>query len=144
MASLAATNWPKPIALIPCLSWSSASGVFTQVCRHLLLTLSVFFACVLLHSHCSTSVQGVMSGAIDWSLLESQYCTSNEYREEIVRMIKDTPQVSRSFMYFLLLWFSLVIRDPVQIMVTSRCIALSNASRSCMDYRCEDGKKLAS
>ncbi|CAG0918712.1 unnamed protein product, partial [Notodromas monacha] len=63
MASLAATNWPKPIALIPCLSGTSASGVFTQ---------------------------GVMSGAIDWSLLESQYCSSSEYREEIMQMIKTT------------------------------------------------------
>ncbi|XP_033150608.1 protein ABHD18 isoform X5 [Drosophila busckii] len=29
MASLAATNWPKPIVLVPCLSWSTASAVFT-------------------------------------------------------------------------------------------------------------------
>ena len=32
MASLAATTWPKPLAIIPCLSWSTASCVFTQVC----------------------------------------------------------------------------------------------------------------
>lgn len=31
MASLAATNWPKPLVLVPCLSWSTASPVFTQV-----------------------------------------------------------------------------------------------------------------
>ena len=31
MASLAATTWPKPIALIPCLSWSTASTAFTTV-----------------------------------------------------------------------------------------------------------------
>ena len=31
MASLSATNWPKPIGLVPCLSWSTASGVFTKV-----------------------------------------------------------------------------------------------------------------
>ena len=31
MASLAATNWHKPLSLIPCLSWSTASAVFTQV-----------------------------------------------------------------------------------------------------------------
>lgn len=30
-ASLAATNWPKPLVLVPCLSWSTASPVFTQV-----------------------------------------------------------------------------------------------------------------
>ncbi|KAG8003757.1 Protein ABHD18, partial [Nibea albiflora] len=29
MASLAVTNWPKPIPLVPCLSWSTASSVFT-------------------------------------------------------------------------------------------------------------------
>jgi hypothetical protein len=31
MASLAATVWPKPLAVIPCLSWSTASCVFTKV-----------------------------------------------------------------------------------------------------------------
>lgn len=31
MASLAVTNWPKPIPLIPCLSWTTASNVFTTV-----------------------------------------------------------------------------------------------------------------
>lgn len=31
MASLAATNWPKPLVLVPCLSWSTAAAVFTQV-----------------------------------------------------------------------------------------------------------------
>ena len=30
-ASLAATNWPKPLVLVPCLSWSTAAPVFTQV-----------------------------------------------------------------------------------------------------------------
>ncbi|XP_005386791.1 PREDICTED: uncharacterized protein C4orf29 homolog isoform X3 [Chinchilla lanigera] len=29
MASLAVSNWPKPMPLIPCLSWSTASAVFT-------------------------------------------------------------------------------------------------------------------
>ncbi|XP_030740647.1 protein ABHD18 isoform X2 [Echinops telfairi] len=31
MASLAVSNWPKPMPLIPCLSWSTASGVFTTM-----------------------------------------------------------------------------------------------------------------
>lgn len=31
MASLACTAWPKPLAIVPCLSWSTASCVFTQV-----------------------------------------------------------------------------------------------------------------
>lgn len=30
MASLGATVWPKPIALVPCLSWTSASVTFTR------------------------------------------------------------------------------------------------------------------
>lgn len=31
MASLAATVWPKPVSLVPCLSWTTASTVFTRV-----------------------------------------------------------------------------------------------------------------
>ena len=31
MASLAATNWHKPVSLVPILSWSTASSVFTEV-----------------------------------------------------------------------------------------------------------------
>lgn len=46
MASLAASNYPKPLVLVPCLSWSTASSVFTE---------------------------GVMSYAINWDLLETQY-----------------------------------------------------------------------
>ena len=64
MASLAASSWPKPIVLVPCLSWSTASGVFTR---------------------------GVMSGAIDWSLLEAQY-RSNETYNEILKMILQSPR----------------------------------------------------
>lgn len=59
MASLAASSWPKPLVLVPCLSWSTASGVFTR---------------------------GVMSGAIDWSLLENQYY-DNRFYNEILDMI---------------------------------------------------------
>lgn len=54
MASLAATNWHKPLSLIPCLSWSTASSVFTQVhdltaisnymkgCKNRILNLMIF------------------------------------------------------------------------------------------------------
>lgn len=45
-ASLAATNWHEPIGIVPCLSWTTASCVFTQ---------------------------GVMSGSIPWKMLEKQY-----------------------------------------------------------------------
>ena len=31
MASLACTAWTKPLAIVPCLSWSTASCVFTEV-----------------------------------------------------------------------------------------------------------------
>ncbi|KAK9751893.1 Alpha/beta hydrolase domain containing 18 [Popillia japonica] len=55
MASLAATSWPKPLVLVPCLSWSTASSVFTE---------------------------GVMSAAINWDHLQKQY--SNDYRHSEV------------------------------------------------------------
>nr|XP_027237374.1 protein ABHD18-like isoform X1 [Penaeus vannamei] len=61
MASLAATNWHKPLPLIPCLSWSTASGVFTQ---------------------------GVMSGAINWEMLKNQYFSNEVFREELFNMIQ--------------------------------------------------------
>jgi hypothetical protein len=61
MASLAATNWPKPIPLIPCLSWSTASPVFTK---------------------------GVMSESINWTLLESQYFENEVYQNDLAKMVK--------------------------------------------------------
>lgn len=67
MASLAATNWSKPIALVPCLSWSTASVVFTQ---------------------------GVMSGAIPWKLLQQQYFSDNSYEDELSKLIQ-SPEKNR-------------------------------------------------
>ncbi|KAL6428395.1 protein ABHD18 isoform X2 [Cataglyphis hispanica] len=61
MASLAATNWPKPISLVPCLSWSTASPVFTE---------------------------GVMSASINWSLLETQYFSNKIYQNDLAKMVK--------------------------------------------------------
>lgn len=61
MASLAATNWPKPIPLVPCLSWSTASPVFTQ---------------------------GVMSASINWTLLENQYFADELYQNDLAKMVK--------------------------------------------------------
>ncbi|XP_029446929.1 protein ABHD18 isoform X3 [Rhinatrema bivittatum] len=61
MASLAVTNWPKPIPLVPCLSWSTASGVFTT---------------------------GVLSKAVNWRELEKQYTTQTVYEEEIIQMLE--------------------------------------------------------
>ncbi|XP_072351769.1 protein ABHD18 isoform X1 [Scyliorhinus torazame] len=61
MASLAASNWPKPIPLVPCLSWSTASGVFTT---------------------------GVLSKAVNWRELEKQYAAETVYEEEIIRLLE--------------------------------------------------------
>jgi hypothetical protein len=61
MASLAAANWPKPISLIPCLSWSTASPVFTE---------------------------GVMSASINWALLETQYFSDEIYKNDLAKMVK--------------------------------------------------------
>lgn len=44
MASLAATNWPKPLVLVPCLSWSTASAVFTKVEYLIFIFLVVILA----------------------------------------------------------------------------------------------------
>jgi len=61
MASLGATVWDKPIGLVPCLSWTSASLTFTK---------------------------GVLTGAINWDLLEKQYSKHNAYKEEVLKMIE--------------------------------------------------------
>uniref|UniRef100_A0A182RDE3 Protein ABHD18 n=1 Tax=Anopheles funestus TaxID=62324 RepID=A0A182RDE3_ANOFN len=60
MASLAATNWPKPLVLVPCLSWSTASSVFTE---------------------------GVMSHSINWDVLETQYFADGNFRERLSKMV---------------------------------------------------------
>uniref|UniRef100_A0A0K8THS9 Protein ABHD18 n=1 Tax=Lygus hesperus TaxID=30085 RepID=A0A0K8THS9_LYGHE len=62
MASLAATSIPEPVVLVPCLSWSTASGVFTE---------------------------GVMSKAIDWELLLAQYNQNHSFKNDIKNMVKD-------------------------------------------------------
>ncbi|XP_023184500.1 protein ABHD18 [Xiphophorus maculatus] len=61
MASLAVTNWPKPIPLIPCLSWSTASSVFTT---------------------------GVLSRAVNWAELEKQYAINSVYETEIIKLLE--------------------------------------------------------
>uniref|UniRef100_A0A452E6J1 Abhydrolase domain containing 18 n=1 Tax=Capra hircus TaxID=9925 RepID=A0A452E6J1_CAPHI len=60
-ASLAVSNWSKPMPLIPCLSWSTASGVFTM---------------------------GMLSKSINWRELEKQYYTQTVYEEEIIHMLE--------------------------------------------------------
>ncbi|XP_044061791.1 protein ABHD18 isoform X1 [Siniperca chuatsi] len=61
MASLAVTNWSKPIPLVPCLSWSTASSVFTT---------------------------GVLSKAVNWTELEKQYAINSVFEEEIIKLLE--------------------------------------------------------
>merc|ERR1711892_93 len=56
MACLAASAWPHPIGLVPCLSWTSGSVTFCQ---------------------------GVMSKAINWKLMEKQLCMIREYKTDV-------------------------------------------------------------
>ncbi|KAJ8028498.1 Protein ABHD18 [Holothuria leucospilota] len=65
MATLACTVWDKPIPLIPCLSWTSATPVFTR---------------------------GAMSGSIPWELLRSQYNSRSEYEKEIMTQLLKCPK----------------------------------------------------
>lgn len=60
MASLAATNWHKPLCVVPCLSWSTASNVFTN---------------------------GVMAQSINWDVLDTQYFNDGHYREKLAKMV---------------------------------------------------------
>jgi hypothetical protein len=61
MASLAATNWPKPLVLVPCLSWSTAASVFTQ---------------------------GVMSQSINWDRLENEFLTDGNLCDRLAKMVQ--------------------------------------------------------
>lgn len=54
MACLSSTVWPKPIAVVPCLSWTTAASVFTR---------------------------GVLSKAIAWDRLEKDYLANKNYQE---------------------------------------------------------------
>lgn len=68
MASLAGTIWPKPLAIIPCMSWTSASVVWTE---------------------------GVLSKAIPWRKLEAEYAANYEYSmEPLSRSDKPQPDIS--------------------------------------------------
>lgn len=72
-ASLAATNWPKPLVLVPCLSWSTAAPVFTQ---------------------------GVMSQSINWDTLETQYFADGQYRERLAKMVTIVDDTFRAGQHF--------------------------------------------
>lgn len=69
MASLAGCSWHKPLPIIPCLSWTTASQVFTH---------------------------GVMSAGIPWPLLQNQYSSDHVYQDEIWKMLH-SPEESSAF-----------------------------------------------
>lgn len=69
MASLVATYWPKPLVLVPCLSWSTASAVFTE---------------------------GVMSNAIEWDHLQREYFSNEKYHNNISKMCRIVDDPSQS------------------------------------------------
>jgi len=61
-ASLAGSSWDKPVSLVPCLSWTTGSCVFTS---------------------------GVMSESIPWDVLENHYSSFDQScRDELVQMIE--------------------------------------------------------
>lgn len=72
MASLAAAAWPKPIALVPCLSWTSGSVTFCQ---------------------------GVMSRAIDWKQLSKQFNEGRAYKAEVLDLLV-SPEFGETNNYF--------------------------------------------
>uniref|UniRef100_UPI00358FE2DB protein ABHD18 isoform X2 n=1 Tax=Myxine glutinosa TaxID=7769 RepID=UPI00358FE2DB len=61
MASIAVSNWPEPIPLVPCLSWSTASGVFTT---------------------------GVLSQAVSWRELERQFAKDGRYQHDVTPLLQ--------------------------------------------------------
>ncbi|XP_047004267.1 protein ABHD18 isoform X2 [Schistocerca americana] len=116
MASLAATNWPKPIVLVPCLSWSTASSVFTEsLCieptawcwQHPPIFGYLYYMLVNrspdLCNVCVTNIsqrKGVMSESINWDLLASQYFSDDTYREEIRKMVTVKEDAFRAGQHF--------------------------------------------
>ncbi|XP_035824379.1 protein ABHD18 isoform X2 [Aplysia californica] len=68
MASGVATLWPKPLSVVPILSWTTASISFTE---------------------------GVMSGAIPWHTLQEQFFENNVYQDEIRKLIVSPEQNRR-------------------------------------------------
>lgn len=74
MASIAATNWPKPLVLVPCLSWSTASAVFTT---------------------------GVMSQSINWDMLETQYFSDGNFCEKLSKMVTVVDEAFEAGQHFI-------------------------------------------
>jgi len=72
MACLAAAAWPKPVALVPCLAWTSGSVTFCQ---------------------------GVMSRAINWKQLSQQFDEGQKYRTEVLHLL-NSPEFCESNNYW--------------------------------------------
>nr|CAG4635538.1 EOG090X08BF [Artemia franciscana] len=83
MASIAAGAWPEPVVLVPCLSWTTASTVFTK---------------------------GVMSSAINWKLLDTQYKSVSDYREKFLSLLKSPEDASEKVNYFIRLLSNLMFK----------------------------------
>lgn len=64
MASLAGGSYDRPVGIVPCLSWTTASCVFTQ---------------------------GVMANAINWDLLQIQFTGDEKFKAELSKMV-ETPE----------------------------------------------------
>ncbi|XP_002162928.3 protein ABHD18 [Hydra vulgaris] len=56
MATVASSGWNKPLAIVPCLSWTSAAPIYTQ---------------------------GVLYGGVHWKILEDQLLQNPEYQSLI-------------------------------------------------------------
>jgi len=68
MATISSSGWFEPIALVPCLSWSSAAPAFTE---------------------------GVLSRVVDWDILEKQLAEDKRY-EHILRNDMEFQQLLES------------------------------------------------
>ncbi|XP_064609309.1 LOW QUALITY PROTEIN: protein ABHD18-like [Liolophura sinensis] len=90
MASAAATSWHKPVSLVPCLSWSTASCSFTQMASlaaaNWIRPVSLV-PCLSWSTASCVFTQGVLSGAIPWDILQLQYFENSVYEKELRQLI---------------------------------------------------------
>jgi hypothetical protein len=77
MACLAATVWPGPVGLVPFLSWTTASSVFTRV-TYTKFASRIMYGKKILYQKL---LKGVLSEAIPWQLLERQFYSTKGYTE---------------------------------------------------------------
>lgn len=93
-ASLAGVSWPKPLSIVPCLSWTTASPCFTE---------------------------GVMSRAIHWSVLKDEYHSMREEFVELMEMTQDDGLLSPSMAIH---WSKLPPTEAAETMETVRLMKL--------------------